>query len=197
MIIDYSIKYSDYEECIINNYSGWKYECPDCEGVCFHRHGTYERYLTVIEDGNFKTVTMDILRLKCKGCKKTHSVLTNDIIPYRIYSISVFMRIFQYFFEEKVSLYVIAEKTGISYQMLQLFFLALMNALENLIELYVSLVEGAAGQIESVSTDEIIRFYIGKAPPSPQADYMDRFNTPLFMDRISSLAYELVFIASK
>lgn len=54
--------------------------CPLCRGDCI-RHGFYERYIIVGQEN----LLIVILRLKCKGCGKTHAVIPEFLRPYSPY----------------------------------------------------------------------------------------------------------------
>jgi transposase-like protein len=54
--------------------------CPLCRGDCI-RHGFYERYVIVGQE----SLIIIILRLKCKGCGKTHAVIPEFLRPYSPY----------------------------------------------------------------------------------------------------------------
>lgn len=54
-------------------------DCPICKSSGLTCHGRYSRQL-VDESGD--TVTINIYRLKCKCCNKTHAIIPWFIIPY-------------------------------------------------------------------------------------------------------------------
>ena len=66
-------------------------QCPSCKGrESLRRHGFYQRH--AVEEGNEYQVF--ICRLRCKGCKKTVSLLPDLLIPYFQYTLkSVFHQI--------------------------------------------------------------------------------------------------------
>ena len=54
--------------------------CSCCPAVgSFYRHGFYTR--TVVEP-DLSTYTVEVLRLKCKSCGRTHAVLSDEWVPY-------------------------------------------------------------------------------------------------------------------
>lgn len=82
--------------------------CPKCNRIGeFYRHGTYVRFLVVINiingiiDKNKMKCT--IQRIYCKNCHKTHAILHSDIIPYHIYSQSFILAILKSLYLEKKS----------------------------------------------------------------------------------------------
>ena len=52
---------------------------------CLIYHGTYQRIIAT-ED---KTVKLDITRVKCSYCRKTHAILLSTIVPYAKVSMPV------------------------------------------------------------------------------------------------------------
>jgi hypothetical protein len=54
--------------------------CPVCQGVC-HRHGSKKR--TAIEDG--QVFVIDLVRVLCRSCGKTHVLLPDFLRPYARY----------------------------------------------------------------------------------------------------------------
>lgn len=94
MIIDFTISYNNYDEKILNKYNVFSYTCPSCGAKhAFIRHGTYDRFVCFIQNGQIIEKTFTALRLLCKSCKKTHAILPNDIIPYGFYSFSFILNV--------------------------------------------------------------------------------------------------------
>lgn len=70
-----------------------QYGCKHCgyRGR-LHRHGYYSRNVITV----FGTFRIQILRVKCPCCKKTHSLLPHFLIPYFQYSFyTIFLLLFQ------------------------------------------------------------------------------------------------------
>lgn len=65
------------EHCIKRDF--FTYSCPSCNCPgCLVKHGYYKRTVTI------KGIKhrINILRVKCKSCGKTHAILPDFIIPY-------------------------------------------------------------------------------------------------------------------
>lgn len=119
MIIDFNINYNNYFENILNNKHFFNYTCPVCgNNHSWNRHGSYNRNLTILKDSSFFDTTIEILRLKCTSCNSTHAILPNDIIPYRIYSLSSITEILLEHYEKNLSVLSIAKKYNISFQLI-------------------------------------------------------------------------------
>lgn len=83
------------------------------------RHATYERGLILWDPETFelKEEQMEVLRLKCSSCGRTHSVLTMDMIPFFICSVQAFLALIHLCMEPEGSVLGTAERTGVSYQL--------------------------------------------------------------------------------
>lgn len=86
MLVNYEYTFDDYKK-IRDHYGRWECTCPKC-GACssMYRHGLYYRNVVARKDGKLLESGGEILRLRCRYCHSTHSVLTADIIPYSSYS---------------------------------------------------------------------------------------------------------------
>lgn len=58
-------------------------ECPNCKSNNLIRHSKYKRNAYYIEDNEIKHKIINIIRVKCKECKRTHALLPICIIPYK------------------------------------------------------------------------------------------------------------------
>lgn len=86
MLINYEYAFDDYKE-IRDHYGKWECTCPKCGAYSsMYRHGLYYRNVVVWKKGKLLESGGEILRLRCRYCHSTHSVLTADIIPYSSYS---------------------------------------------------------------------------------------------------------------
>lgn len=80
-----SVKFSEininkqrkYNEAI-NKMNICQIECTCGHCGCLVRHGYYKRKVKTKDE----TITLYILRVKCKECRKTHAILPDMIIPY-------------------------------------------------------------------------------------------------------------------
>lgn len=195
MIIDYGLTNEDYQSCVIDNYKQWHFDCPDCKKMMkFHRHGTYQRYLSLIKEETVSIELVEILRLKCTGCGATHAILTPDMIPYRIYSMSLFMWLLDRMFCEEKSLLRISDMTGISYQGLQIILKLFVHSLEKICSL-ISYVEYDLSHLADTSR-KIISAWYENPPPYIQKKYMEAYIEVLFQNRKSTTVYKLRFIVA-
>lgn len=196
MIIDFTHSFKDYNE-ILDFYGVWNYECPNPECRAkqhpMRRHARYERSLVLwdTDAGRLKEERAEILRLKCCSCGSTHAVLTMDIIPFFAYSIQAFLALISLCMEEKGSVLRTEEKTGVSCQLLYRFLLIFHEYAEKLI-LFLRLAalwEGEGRPLES----RILPLLLGKSPPWPQSCFFQKFRSPLFLHRKSTVSYPLRF----
>jgi hypothetical protein len=180
MIVDYKLNFADYQKKIIENYSGWEYECPNCHNKnCFHRHGIYDRYFSTWEEDGMKTIKVRILRLKCSCCNTTHAVLAGDMIPYRIFAQSVFVKILSMLFLGNSTISQTSSKIKISYQMIQGILTVVNNYKENIRKLISTLYRIS---VETLSAGEVVR-YLQEVPLYLQGEYIKRYKTVMFMGR--------------
>jgi hypothetical protein len=62
--------------------------CSKCGaelGTDVHAH--YQRHYVHIKDGQVTDTLLDVIRLKCSSCDKTHALLPLGVIPYSVFSI--------------------------------------------------------------------------------------------------------------
>lgn len=196
MIIDFNHSFKDYNE-ILDFYGVWDYECPNpgCRAKQhpMRRHARYERSLVLwdADAGRLKEEHMDILRLKCCSCGSTHAVLTMDIIPFFAYSSQAFLALLFLCMAEKSSVPRTSEKADVSFQLLYRFLLIFHEYAEKLI-LFLrmeALWEGEGKLPES----RILPLLLGKSPPWPQSCFFQKFRSPLFLHRKSTVSYPLCF----
>jgi|BioPla2DNA2_1021312.scaffolds.fasta_scaffold27112_1 hypothetical protein len=122
MIIDFNVNFNKYEEEILNSYKTFNYTCPTCGAKhSLFRHAKYERYIATIYQGEVSSKKLEVLRLKCSSCDKTHAILPADTIPYCIYSYSCILTILLEHFIDKKSILDLAGKFNISFQIIYLF----------------------------------------------------------------------------
>lgn len=76
----------------------------------FFYHASYKRYL-VLDNGE---IQLTITRVKCRSCNKTHALLPNIIIPYRIISNPIIIKLIQSYCDVSNSVTVISKITGLS-----------------------------------------------------------------------------------
>lgn len=57
--------------------------CDKCSHVGFHKHGTYPRNIIIYEE----ELVLEIVRIKCTQCGRTHALIPNFAVPYCQYSV--------------------------------------------------------------------------------------------------------------
>lgn len=88
-------------------------KCPKCNtNKHFVKHCTYNRNVCSIINSEIVTMTVEILRLWCNGCEKTHAVLPDDIIPYCYYGKSFVLYCLRLYYLENKSVCEIVELTN-------------------------------------------------------------------------------------
>lgn len=133
MIIDFKINFNNYKQKILDNYSNLYYSCPKCgANHSLIRHGTYDRNLILLDASNIiRELKFNVLRVKCKSCGSTHTILPNDIIPYCIYSFSFIITLLskRYIYKEKIT--DISENLSVSFQMIYFFISKILKFLDS------------------------------------------------------------------
>lgn len=199
MIIDFDHSFKDYHE-ILSFYGAWDYECPDpaCRAGNrpMRRHARYKRSLVLwdAENGRTQDVQMDVLRLKCSSCGKTHAVLTMDMIPFFSYSVQAFLALVSMCLEPGGSVLRTEEKTGVSYQLL-CRFLRIFHEYRQRLMLFLRL-EALWSHPRQPSDSRAVPLLTAQPPPWPGSRFFRHFHAPLFLHRRSTAAYPLLFGAS-
>ena len=157
------------------------------------RHARYERSLVLwdADAGCLKEERMEILRLKCCSCASTHAVLTMDIIPFFVYSIQAFLALLSQCMAEKSSVPRTGEKNGVSCQLLYRFVLIFHEYAEKLL-LFLRLEAWWESERKPPESQLLLLLY-GKSPPWPQSCFFQKYRSPLFLHRKSTVAYPLRF----
>lgn len=199
MIIDFFHSFKDYHE-ILSFYGIWDYECPNpkcrAKNHPLHRHARYERGLVLWDAQNcaLMDARIEILRLKCSSCGKTHAVLTMDMIPFFSYSIYAFLALIAMCMEPGGSVLRTEEKTGVSYQLLYRF-LTLFHEYRQRLMLLLRL-ESLWSRPGQPLDSQVILLLKSQHPPWPGSCFFSHFQAPIFLHRRSTIAYPLVFGAS-
>ena len=69
---------------ILDYWTNKPIKCPKCNVFGnFADHGSYKRNLISTD----KTSRIEVARIKCLNCNRTHALIPDDVIPYRQYSI--------------------------------------------------------------------------------------------------------------
>ena len=94
MIILYSKNINSFSN-ILNNYENLDYTphliCPHCKSQNIIKWGSYNRNLYYIQDNIIKHKVINILRVRCKGCRKTHALIPSFIVPYKVYALDIIL----------------------------------------------------------------------------------------------------------
>lgn len=105
MIIDFTTDSLHYEQ-VTERKQYIHYQCPVCrQKNTLKRHGFYKRNLVLwLEQKEEKLLS--ILRVRCTNCRCTHAVLPRDAVPYKVYSISFYVKMLRiiYQFGKQISL---------------------------------------------------------------------------------------------
>jgi len=64
-----------------------KARCPSCRSPFLIGHSSYRRNFTYIKDGIVIDATIDIRRLRCCSCGRTHALLPSAVIPHSPFSV--------------------------------------------------------------------------------------------------------------
>jgi hypothetical protein len=69
-------------------------ECPTCKArKCLKRHGSYERFMIILEDGQRVDTVVEIKRVMCLSCGHTHALLPDLLIPYGSYTLRFILHV--------------------------------------------------------------------------------------------------------
>ena len=116
MLVNYEYTFNNYKK-IRDHYGRWECICPKCGAYSsMHRHGTYYRNVVKWKEGKLMETGGEILRLRCRYCHTTHSVLTSDIIPYSSYSRTAVWGLLSICSPPVGTISGAEKKTGISHQ---------------------------------------------------------------------------------
>lgn len=199
MIIDFRHSFKDYDE-ILNFFGIWDYECPnpecDAKQHPLHRHATYERCLVLWDPQSCGVIEerIEVLRLKCGSCGRTHAVLTMDMIPFFSYSIQAFLALVTLCTEPEGSVLAAEKKTGISYQMLYRFLRIFREYAMSLV-LFLRLEAMWDGQAQPRDC-QLLSLLKAQPPPWPGSGFFRRFRAPVFLNRRSTVSCPLFFGAA-
>ena len=91
--------------------------CPWCHAKnSFKKYGHYERNLSILVDDYVENYTVSVQRIICASCNKTHALLPNFIVPYKIMALFSIANIVQR--ASISSVYKLANVISISFQMI-------------------------------------------------------------------------------
>ena len=118
MLVNYEYTFDDYK-VIRDHYGRWECTCPKCGASrSMHRHGIYYRNIVEWKEGKLMESGGGILRLQCRCCHSTHSVLTADILPYSSYSRPAILGLLRICSPPDGTMSGTEKKTGVSHQTL-------------------------------------------------------------------------------
>lgn len=194
MIIEFQVFSKDYFEKILNFDGFFEYICPKCGArKRFYRHGTYCRWITYLsEKGSIIFESLKILRLKCRSCHSTHSILPCDIIPFQIYSLPVVLFLCGQVLAQKQSLRKTAKKTNSSIQTIYQKLGLLIRSLD-LIELYLRQ-ESLYTEAAPLSLGKGLGFLL--LPAMKFSAYFHCHGHPLFLHRRNTDSYHIYMAAA-
>ena len=93
--------------------------CPYCGSRgCCARFASYERYILDFLDGRPVCETVQIPRVRCGSCGRTHALLTDSLIPYRSYSLFFILRVIGEYLLHLWTVEKLCTRFGITHSML-------------------------------------------------------------------------------
>ena len=147
MILQKSIKVNNLEEIQekINEVNVIGFECPKCKSHEFNYYGSYKRFLIVLIDEEPVELSVRIKRIRCKGCGKTHAVIPDFIIPYKIYGFKIVNKIMYFKINNIKTNKEIEEEYGVSRQVVRKWekeieriktkIITMINDIKNILEI--------------------------------------------------------------
>ncbi len=194
MILNFEVTSKHYHQIIFmesTTYTFSKCKCDYCGAIGrFHRHASYLRYFISFESNAPQIQNLDILRVQCVSCKKTHSVLPKDIIPFKLHSLPYVLTLLQSFYIQTPSKRSTAKamETNIDFvrRKLRLFQCAL-SSLEAFLRETGQLTSDANLSLETALSYLLQESFDFRA-------YFRTHNVPLFLNRRSTSSYPLRFI---
>jgi hypothetical protein len=85
-----------------DEYNPFGDKCPNCgaRGI-LNSYGNYTRYLVSPVNGRQNTDRIKPLRFKCPGCRTTHALLPEILVPYSPYSLRFILTVLIAYFERE------------------------------------------------------------------------------------------------
>lgn len=194
MILDFHITSKEYNQKIFiesttHTFSACK--CEHCGAMGrFHRHASYSRYFITFDAEIPQVETLQILRVQCLSCKKTHGVLPQDVIPFQIHSMNYILLLLYTFYNKSNSKRGTAKEMGCNLDFVRKKLLLFQKYLIS-IEAYLREI----GQWDSTShlcAKEALSFLCHR-----DFDFRAYFSThhiPIFLNRRNTATYPLRFI---
>lgn len=63
------------------------FNCPNCNSDKLIKWGTYTRNVVYYKNNEKIEETIQIKRIKCNNCNKTHSIIPTFLIPYKVHTL--------------------------------------------------------------------------------------------------------------
>ena len=99
-------------------------KCPKCHAKnSLIKYGHYSRHISIFSDNELFDFYVKVQRVKCNGCKSTHALLPNFVVPYVILSIFSIATIIQDVSRTSISSFL--NKTNFFYEQIIYFYLNL------------------------------------------------------------------------
>ena len=101
--------------------------CPTCGAKgCCKIHGHYRRFITDRIQDQAIDHPVDIVRVRCKSCGHTHSILPDGFIPYDPYSLPFVLHVLMRYFSHEMNIQLICARFQISvstlYRWIHIFY---------------------------------------------------------------------------
>ncbi len=147
MILQKSIKVNNLKEIEekINEINVTGFECPNCKSHEFNYYGSYKRFLIVLIGEEETELCVKIKRIRCKGCGKTHAVIPDFIIPYKVYGFNIVNKVMYLKINNIKTNKEIEEKYGVSRQLIRVWLkeiemiktkiITMVNDIKNILEI--------------------------------------------------------------
>ena len=121
---DYDSK-KDYVQSLMPTLNDIKTcKCPKCNAKhSLIKYGYYSRHIAIFSNNQLFDFLVKVQRVQCTGCKSTHALLPNFVIPYVILTILSIAKIIQEVSRTSVSTFV--KKTNLFYEQIIYFYLNL------------------------------------------------------------------------
>ena len=89
MIIHYSTKVKKFSKKNIYEYEQTENfnirNCPHCGSDDYIKWGSYKRNVVYFKNNQKCENTIEIKRIRCNNCKKTHSIIPAFLVPYKVH----------------------------------------------------------------------------------------------------------------
>ena len=94
----FSLKSSDFQlfSSVTDSYEAYQAVCPHCgaQHNCIY-HESYQRDLISVENGKRVEYQVEIPRVRCQSCGRTHAILSDILIPFASYTLRFILHLSQ------------------------------------------------------------------------------------------------------